>query len=548
MSVNLLSNIVPSTADELIEILIKNRGVAGKKDKEEFVKPTFPLTFTAKDVGIDEKQMRRAVKMIKEAKKKQSRVLVFGDYDADGVCSTAIMWETLNAFGCKVLPFIPHREKHGYGLSQKALDEILADKAMRPELIVTVDNGIVAIDAVKRLKKEGVRVILTDHHQPEKTGYPPADAVIHTTQLCGATTGWMLAHTLMPKAAAKLLDLCGVATIADMVPLKGPNRSFAKFGLEALRTTTRPGLKMLFHVAGIVQSNITVQEVSYGIAPRLNAMARLGDAKDALRLLCSRNPARIRELATKVHVTNTDRQDLTAKMIDTAKTKHKEWEHEHIIVIEDESFHDGVIGLIAGKLAEDYWKPVIVISKRDGTSKASARSIPGVNIIELIRKVRKDLLDVGGHPMAAGFSVESEKIERVKKKLCELARKEITADMLVKKVNVDCVLPWKLVNEKTVRALQVLEPHGMANPVPVFMFENMTVVQASAMGRDQEHLKLILKHPSAKTGELLQGVGFRMSRTWVESKNGQLYKVIGNIQVNVWRSKREIQIRIVEVS
>ncbi|HZZ98754.1 MAG TPA: single-stranded-DNA-specific exonuclease RecJ [Candidatus Saccharimonadia bacterium] len=542
MSLNLLSKTVPQTADELIDVLLKNRGIEGKKAREEFLNPTFPMEFTPESVGIDPVQMKHAIELLTAAKEKGSRVLVFGDYDADGVCSTAVMWETLNAFGCKVLPFIPDRTKHGYGLSANALDEILADTAMKPELIISVDNGIVAIDSVKRLKKEGVQVIITDHHLPEASGFPPADAVVHTTQLCGATVAWMVAHEILPEHAAKLLDLCGIATIADMVPLKGPNRSFAKFGVEALKTTTRPGLKVLFQVAGIDQKNIAIREINYGIAPRINAMARLGDAKDALRLLCSKNAKRIEELATKVHVTNTDRQDLTGQLIELAKLKEKEWADENIIVIDDAAFHDGVIGLVAGKLVEDYWKPAIVISRHDGISKGSARSIPGVNIIELIRKAREELLDVGGHPMAAGFSVETAKIDAAKKKLRELAREIVTPKLLVRTTDVDCVLPWSLVNEETVQVLKVLEPHGMANPIPTFLLENMMVIQASAMGRDQEHLKLVLHHTEAKPGELLEAVGFGMRGKWKE--NTATVQLVGQLQINVWKTRRTMQVII----
>lgn len=205
---NMLSSTIPKTQQDLLDLLLRNRGIT-EKDEEIFFHPPSPLDLSYADVGIQESEIKKAIKLINKAKKEQWRVLVFGDYDADGVCATALLWETLFRNGLNVMPFIPHREKHGYGLSDAAVEEILADETTRPHLVITVDNGVVAHRAFARLQELGVRTILTDHHQPESQGFPPADVIIHTTQLCGTTVAWMLARAVDSKRAEIVLDWSG---------------------------------------------------------------------------------------------------------------------------------------------------------------------------------------------------------------------------------------------------------------------------------------------------------------------------------------------------
>ena len=329
---------IPQSQTELLEVLLANRRLLKKKEKDEFLSPRSPLKFTPKDVGIDEKQLARAVSLIQEAKQKKWKVIVFGDYDCDGICATTILWETLYEMGVHAMPFIPSRDKHGYGLSMAAIDDILEDPSQKPQLLITVDNGIVAHEPFKRLKKAGIKTILTDHHQPEKK-LPPVDALVHTTQLCGTTVSWMLAQALNPKKAAEMLNLCAIATIADQVPLLNANRSFAVHGIEALKTTKRVGLQMLIQAANIDPKTIDAKAVNYLIAPRINAMGRIGDAMNALRLLCSKKLEKAMSYASKVQSTNIDRQSMTIEMIEFARQHKAEWEHEHIIIIESDSFH-----------------------------------------------------------------------------------------------------------------------------------------------------------------------------------------------------------------
>jgi single-stranded-DNA-specific exonuclease len=538
MQWSLKSSTIPSSLNEVENILLKNRGI---EDASAFFNPLHPVDLKLKAVGIDPKQMRKATMRLDQALKNQEDVLVFGDYDADGICSTAVLWLTLHNLGYKARPFIPHREKHGYGLSQKALDDILA--AQKPDLIVTVDNGIVAHEAVARLNQVGVDVIITDHHQPEES-LPPALAIVHTTQLCGTTVAWMLAREIDSEFVKSTLDLCGIATIADQVPLLQANRSFAYWGIEALKKTERVGLKQLCQVAELTMADLSTSSVNFGLAPRINAMGRLDHGLDALRLLCTSNPQRAQELVENLNYTNLRRQDLTESMVATAQAEAQTWVNEHIIVAYSTEYHEGVIGLIAGKLMEEFYKPAIVIAVGERVAKASARSIPGVNIVELIRQVRDDLLEVGGHPMAAGFGLLPEKIEVVKQLLQELARTQISSELLTPSIQVECELPFGQLSDKLVKLTETFEPFGQANPEPVFGLKQLKVVEAQAMGRDKKHLKL-----SVTTGDLKPLTCIAWNRGFLAPKleAGTIIDVAGVIEISEWNNRKTLQLKAKDI-
>lgn len=526
---------VPQTVLELQQILLENRQIG---DGKTFFDPVEPSKLSASAVGIATKAMAHAVKQLNEAREKQHKVLVFGDYDADGLCATATLWQTLHHLGFSALPFIPNRKKHGYGLSDAALDDILAVNT--PDLIITVDTGIVAHAAVARLKSLGVTVIVTDHHQPEET-LPNADAVVHTTQLCGTTVAWMLAKELDAEFAQTLLDLTAVATIGDLVPLIGPNRSFALHGLTALRQTQRTGLLALAFEAKLALPEITSDRVGYSLVPRLNAMGRLADSTDGLRLLCTKQMQTAQSLAHVLQTTNVKRQELTESLTTTAIQLAQSQTDERVLVVHSDLFHEGVVGLVAGRLVELFYKPVIVISSGEITSKASARSIPGVNIVSLIRQVRDDLLEVGGHPMAAGFSIMTEKIELVSQRLFVLAKQQITTEQLVPHASVECALPEGLLTVETAESLERFQPFGQANRRPIFAFSQASVVTATTMGKQGDHLKLQLQW---EHGISLTAIQWRTKEKAVAAMAGKKIQVVGSLEVSEWRNERRLQILI----
>ncbi len=530
---------IPQSQTDLLEVLLANRGLFKKKERDEFLSPRSPLKFTPKDVGIDEKQLARVVSLIQGAKQKNWKVIVFGDYDCDGICATAILWETLYEMGVHAMPFIPNRERHGYGLSMAAIDDILADPSQKPQLLITVDNGIVAHKPFKRLHKEGVKTILTDHHQPEKK-LPSVDALVHTTQLCGTTVSWMLARALNPKKAAEMLDLCAIATIADQVPLLNANRGFAVHGIAAIKTTTRVGLQMLIQAANIDPKMIDAKAVNYLIAPRINAMGRIGDAMNALRLLCSKKMDKAMSYASKMQSTNTDRQTMTIEMIDLARQRKGEWENEHIIIIDSDTFHEGVIGLIASKLAEEFGKPAVVIARGKDRSKGSARSVTGVNITELLRDVREHLLDIGGHPMAAGFSIAEENIARFMKSLYVQARKVIGIELLEQKMECEAELPWNFVTLETLNTIDRLNPFGSTNPKPQFVLHGAKVIQIREFGKERQYLKYYLTDPT-NAQHSIEALSFAPKGRF-NLREGDCIDLVAMLDVNEWNGRTTLQL------
>lgn len=541
MEWNLLHHTVPSSLQEIQDILLANRNIS---NADGFLHPTPPLELTFEHAGLSMEQLAILIKRLEHARTNKESIAIYGDYDCDGVCATAILWETLHALGFKVVPFIPHRERHGYGLSKKGLDELF--ETCTPAILISVDNGIVAHRQWEYLRDKGVYTVLTDHHQPDDQ-LPPVDVLLHTTSLCGATVAWMVAVQLEKHFAQstdftqQLIDLCAIATIADQVPLIEANRSFAKYGLEQLNRTTRVGLLKLIESAGLSLGKLDVYSVNFAIAPRINAMGRLEHALDALRALCTRKPDRVIELIGRLSEVNQTRQDLTQQLIDKALLRASEWSDEHIIIVEDVDFHEGVIGLIAGRLCEKYHKPSICLSVSELTSKASCRSIPGINITDLLRQISDDLLEVGGHPMAAGFKVETSKIETVKARLRALTKEQINTDVLKPSIDIDCILPTQFQSLETAEYLSTLAPYGAGNREPVFLLEHLQVLASAAIGKEGKHLKASLLPKDGKPNQALSAIGFGMGSRIEEFQPQSWMSVVGHLQINQWNNKTTVQ-------
>lgn len=557
-----LSDVVPTDSDQLKTILSQNRGI-DKNNAADFFEPKSPSSLTPTEVGFDLVQLEAAVALLLQAIEEKWPMLVYGDYDADGISATAIVWRVLYQLGAEVLPFIPHRERHGYGLSDVALDEILASDPP-PRLILTVDNGIIAHAPVQRLVELGVKVIVTDHHQPESE-LPAADALVHSTQLCGATVGWMLMQHLVKHVVASKdvqkqlplrtpatqlnkvlidqLDLTAIATIADQMPLSvGPSRSFAIHGLEALRGTSRPGLLALFTQADVAQSQISAYTVNYTIAPRINAMGRLEDATDALRLLCTVDHTQAQELARLLGNTNSDRQQLTQELLELAESLAGDVSSQHLVIVSSDQFHEGVVGLLAGRLVEKFGLPAIVLSLRSDFAKASARSVPGVNIVELIRMVQDQLLAVGGHPMAAGFSVSHQNLELVTQQLQQLALKHISPQQLLPALELECELPMALLQPQTLATIETFEPFGKQNPKPIFGIMGASLLEVRKLGRDSQHLKLLLRDPDS--GQSVEALWWGTGDRAHDFIPGQKLDIAGSLSSHSWNGRVRVQLTV----
>jgi single-stranded-DNA-specific exonuclease len=538
---------------QIIKTLLANRGLTTPRQIKEFVNPPKPSQLKPSKIGINTQQLAKSLKRVKKAIKNQEQIIIYGDYDTDGVCATAIIWEVLYLLGAKVIPFIPSREAHGYGLSISGIKDILTkpipglDKPItKPSLIITVDNGIVAHQAAEFVKKQKIDLIITDHHTlPSKL--PSAFAIIHTTQLSGAGVSWMLARELSlskPKLATNTLDLATIGTVADLVPLVGANRSIVKWGFNALKQTQRLGLKSLFRQAGINAQDLTTYHINFIIAPRLNAMGRLEHAIDSVRLLCTHRQVRAHRLADLLGETNRIRQELTWNLVAKAKQllgKPK----DKLIIIDHEEFHEGVIGLIAGKLVEEYYRPTIIISRGREVSKASARSISGVNIIETIRQVDSLLINAGGHPLAAGFTIATKNLNQLKHSLISIADQTITKDHLQKKLDIDCTLNLNDITFSLYQDIEKLAPFGIGNPHPVFAISKASILSLKAIGQDNKHLKLILS--SSSSTKAISAIGFGFGNLFTHMTQGGQIDLAYTLDLNQWNGKKELQLKIKDI-
>lgn len=537
MKWKLLSREKVTDLNQLEEVLLQNRNIT---EKEDFFQPKSPFDLEIGEVGFDPEQFSGAVERIKSAIENKEKILVFGDYDADGICATATLWTTLDGLGAKAFPFIPNRERHGYGISIGAIDEIL--QTGKPDLVITVDNGIVAFEAINYLIDQGVEVIITDHHQPEFKNdlpvLPKATFVVYSTKLCGASVAWTLARELDQNLAEKNLDLVGIATIADQVPLVDANRSFAKFGIEALQRSSRPGLLSLLEKASVKSADIDSTKINFVIAPRINAMGRLEDGLDALRLLCTNNQSKADQLADLLDTTNDRRKDLTYDMLNQADDNSNDWDNEKIIIVYSDEYHEGVIGLIAGRLCEKYYKPAIAISISGDTAKASARSVAGVNIVKLIRQVKADLLAVGGHPMAAGFGVELAKMEMVIDKLRQIAQDEIDQSLLEPVLEAEATVDSALISLETLDLLSKFEPFGQRNSLPLFQLDDLEVIDAKPIGKEQNHLRLLVR----ANGQTITCLGWRKAHFLDQLSPGDRVNLLANLQLNEWNGRRSVQL------
>jgi len=525
---------------EIIKILLANRGLKGKKEIEEFLNPKKPEELTPKDVGLDLMQIKKAVQRIKKAIKKEEKIIVYGDYDTDGICATAILWEALHQLKANVLPFIPKREE-GYGLKIERVEKMAKEGV---KLIITVDQGIVACSQVERANKLGLDVIVTDHHVPGKKK-PKALAIVHTTKLAGCGVAWFLAKCFQSKNENGL-DLVTIGTITDMVPLIGANRSLVKYGLEEVQKTKRFGLQVLYDFAGLDKKKIGTYEVGFIIGPRINAAGRMDDSIESLRLVCTRNENRAIALAQEINQRNQERQVLTEKTVIHARGIWlKEGGKDNLIFVGDESYQEGIVGLVAGRLSEEFYRPAVVFSQGEEFSKGSARSIKEFNIIEALRSCAEILVAYGGHPRAAGLTVETTKISVLKEKLGEIAGKKLKDKDLSPSLKIDLELNLEEINFELYQQIMKLEPFGQDNLQPIFMSRQVSVVDARTVGNGQKHLKLRLSTPLSRL--TFEAIGFGLGKFFSQLSPGKTVDIAYNLNLNDWNGNRKLQLKIKDI-
>ncbi|MGE5197445.1 MAG: single-stranded-DNA-specific exonuclease RecJ [Deltaproteobacteria bacterium] len=471
------------------QVLI-NRGIRDAKGAAEFLNSDLsclldPFQFS---------EMDKAVRIVREAARTKAPVMVFGDYDVDGITALALIKTTLSKVGINAVCHLPHRIKEGYGLNKNILSLVKENKA---RLLITVDCGTNSEGQIRELKRCGIEVIVTDHHEPGVELSTSAGATINPKvkgsnygyrDLAGVGVAYKFCQAITGKKLAEELDLVSLGTIADVVPLTGENRIFVKEGLRRLSHTKRPGLTALIESSGIKDKKISSEFVSFILGPRINASGRMDTAHIALQLLLSEKKQEADELARSIESFNRLRQKIEGKILEEAQDlidKEINFKEHKIIVIARENWHQGVLGIVASKLADRFYRPTILISIGDDLCRGSGRSIKNFHLFHALLECREFLSNFGGHAHAAGLVITKDNIADFKEKINRLAREKLRLADLLPVLDVDMQLDLSDLNEKIIEELQQLEPFGTGNPEPLFYTRHLTLrSQPQVLGRE----------------------------------------------------------------
>ncbi len=498
--------------------------------------------------------MSKVVERIEKAMQNNERIMIFGDYDVDGITSTAILFSILNRLKANVSYRLPHRVNDGYGLSQKFIDEF-RDKDV--QLVITVDCGISCFQEVEKANEYGMEVIITDHHNiPEKI--PNAYAILHPKhdpnypfkELTGAGVALKLAHALIKhffpqeeeELVAPLIDLASLGTVADLGPLTGENRYLVKRGLQSLNNTKWLGIKKILQAANFPSNNeITATTIGFLIAPRINAAGRIGDPYLALHLLLQQEAnEKLHQLGDKLEALNKERQLMTEESIKEAEEfLLDQKEIPYIIVTENPNWHVGVLGLIASKLVEKYSRPAIVMQDLGDVLVASARSPEFFNVIEAISEFGDCLKGFGGHAQAAGFSLKKENLEDFKEKIGKYAEERLKNQDLKPLLEIDCQIEGSEVNFELLEKLETLAPFGVGNSRPTLLVRGVEPQFIEQIGRDSSHLKFTLDLGDSS----FKAVAFRMGTYAEHLRKHNKIDLVFQIESNTWNNKTYLELR-----
>ena len=530
----------------LARILV-NKNITQKDEIDLFMNPTrkdFHDPFLMPDMEI-------IVDRVLQAIEQKEKIMIYGDYDADGITSITVLKSFLEERGLEVASYIPNRLDEGYGLNKTALKKIYDDGY---SLIITVDCGISGIDEVDYANSLGMEVLITDHHEPAET-LPKAVAVVDAkrkdnkypfNQLAGVGVVFKLIQAisikldLEEKEYLKYLDIVCIGTISDIVPLIDENRVIAKLGLKLIAQTKNIGLKALLEVIGF--KNIDSTTISFGVAPRINACGRMGDEQVALDLFLEKDYDKAKELAIKLNEYNIERQTIEKSIFDEATEKiEKNEKDKACIIVGSEGWHHGIIGIVASKVTEMYFKPSILICFEGNDGKGSGRSIPGFDLHDALTECSDYLEKFGGHSMAVGVTVSRDKFELFKNKFEEYAKSH-DVDKIIPVINIDSELSLKNIDIDSVKSLQKLEPYGEANKMPVFMIRNLKINSIRALS-EGKHLKLTLKDD----GYMINAIGFNMGNLSNEYLIDDKVDVIGNLDINSFNGNDSIQLILKDI-
>ena len=547
----------------IIARLMRNRDVIGDEAID------FYLNGTVEDLydGLLMKDMDRAVDILKEKIEEGKKIRVIGDYDIDGVNATYILQQGLAGLGADVDTDIPDRIKDGYGLNQMLIDRALEDDV---DTIITCDNGIAAMNEIAYGKENGMTIVVTDHHEVpylEENGekkylLPPADAVVDPHRadceypfkgLCGAAVAYKLVEVLyrvsgkseqeVEHLQERLMENVAIATIGDVMDLVGENRVFVKKGLELLKTTKNEGLHALMQCTGVDTANLNTYHIGFVIGPCINAGGRLDTAKRALELLNASNRREAVTLAADLKELNDSRKEMTEEGVEEAvrQIESSSWKDDQVLVVYLPECHESIAGIIAGRIKERYYRPTFVLTKGETGVKGSGRSIEAYDMFTEMSRCRELFTKFGGHKLAAGLSLEEEKVEVFRKRINELA--DLTEEDLQMKVSIDMRLPFPYINEELIHELKILEPFGKGNGKPLFAESKLRVIQPRIFGKNRNVLKCRLED---QQGNQMEAVYFgEVEDCLRQMEKKQIMSFTYYPSINEYMGRRTIQLTIV---
>lgn len=532
----------PPQISPLLFNLLTKRGLETPETIENFLNPSREGLLNP----FLMKGMREAVERLRKAQTLGEKVLIHGDYDADGITGASILSLALEKLKISHETFLPDRVKDGYGVSGEAIRKASREGV---RLLITVDCGISAKEEITEARKAGVETIVLDHHQLPASGLPPAEAILNPLQgscvypfkeLSAGGLAFKLAQALLGPEAFALFDLATLSTVADLAPLRGENRILVREGLRQLSERKREGIKALAQAAGLKAREIKTSHVGFVLGPRINASGRMGSALTALRLLLTSNPREARSLAAILQEENRRRQQEERKVTAEAVQQVEQtvnFSKDQVIVVADEGWHQGVIGIVASRLVERYHRPALVIALAEGKGKGSGRSIRSFNLFKALETAREHLMEFGGHEQAAGFSVESNEVPFLRKKLNEHSHATYPPEIFLKSIDIDLEISLADLTPRFLRELELLEPHGVGNPRPVFLTRSLVVVRVTPTGRKNSSRPCVWISDGSLTYEVTvserSGIPF-------EFEPGERLDLVYSVSRKVWEGEETV--------
>ena len=533
--------------NKLLASILVNRNI-DEKQIESFLNPTrksFHDPFLMPD-------MKKAVDRILQAMQNKEKMIIYGDYDVDGITSITVLKSFLEDRGIHVDSYIPNRLEEGYGLNKPAIEKIAENEY---QLMITVDCGISGIEEIEYANSLGIETIVTDHHEVGDS-LPNAIAIVDTKRkdneypcrdLAGVGVVFKLIQAigiklgLEEKEYLKYLDIVCIGTISDIVPLVDENRAIAKLGLLLVRQTKNLGLQSLLMSSGY--KNIDSTTISFGVAPRINACGRMGHADEALNLFLSKDIYEVNELTKKLNEYNKIRQETEKNIYEDAvkQIEQNKLNEKNAIIVSGENWHHGVIGIVSSKITDLYFKPSILLCNEGEFSKGSGRSIPGFDLHQALMQCQDTIDRFGGHAMAIGITIKTDKFQEFAEEFENVA-KEAKIDEIIPIINIDAKIELNEINKEMVESLKLLEPYGEGNKMPIFAFKNLRIDSIRALS-EGKHIKLTLRD----NNNIINAIGFNLGKIAEEYRIGDKIDVVGTLEINSFNGVESLQINIKDV-